>query len=341
MNLLRLAIHLVVISIGLSGTAAVAQDWAFARDQYSRPIDIKSDSIVVSLGTSRLPIKNTFLAHVDQAGAIIQVTVAGSVTKNINGTAQTEEKSAAYPFGFRANVSDEHSGQVQLPFQGTPVRHLKLRDETDKNNKAEYTNLTFDITMVRLDKPNLWTKLVQRLIGIGQGASLPTSPFGIIAGYALNFANGALSDALEDAGTGTDKKLPLGSRTLNFKVNRPVSTGTHLLILPITDEEAAHGPGYVDPNDMRGVCLHRESGTSDTIIVGRKKAGATDNDIDGCSQSTYAALVNPYVPMILETEVTAAQAGASDRAAIIQGKLAHCRMANVDEAACKELLRFQ
>ncbi|HEX6879964.1 MAG TPA: hypothetical protein VF135_06350, partial [Terriglobales bacterium] len=341
MNLPRLGIHFLVIFGVIAGATSAAQDWAFARDKYSRAIDIKTDSIVVSLGTSRLPIRNTFLGHVKEAGAIIQVTVAGSATKNVNGATQTEEKSAVYPFGFRANVGGEQSGQVQLPFQGTPIKHLKLRDETDKNNKAEYTNLTFDITMVRLDEQNLWTKLLQRLIGIGQGASLPTSPFGIIAGYALSFANGALADALQSAGTGTDKKLPLGSRTLNFKVDRPVWTGTYLLILPVRGGKASQGLGYVDPNDMSRICLRRKEGPSDTIIVGTKRAGATGNDSEECPESTYVALRNPYVPIILETELTVVQGTASEQATIIEGKLAHCRMANLGKAACQDLFQWK
>src|SRR5690242_4607757 len=97
---------LLLLCFALLPGCVSAQDWAFARDDYSNRIS-KKDSIVVSLSTSKLPTKGTFFSQVDEAGAMLQVTVTAKIAKIVNGSSQTSEESSVFPFGFRAPVSDK------------------------------------------------------------------------------------------------------------------------------------------------------------------------------------------------------------------------------------------
>ena len=272
------AVRAVLIAVVvLVSAVASAQDWAFAADEYSRAI-VPADSIVISLGTSRVPTKNTFFHQVDEAGVVIQVTVTADVTQNNEKT----QKSAVFPFAFRAPVADKNARLASLPFQGTPVKSLPL---TAQN--VRYTNVTFDLTMLRLDQPTLWTKIAQRLIGIAKTAAIPAAPFSGVATYALDFGNGVLTDVVGDVGK--EQKRALGSRSLNFNVARPVRTGTYLLIL----DDDLKGDGYADPNRLSEVCLIREVGAGDTIKVGRKQTGAIDIDSAGCLEGILSPTDEP------------------------------------------------
>lgn len=328
-TLLRNVLFLILFVCTSTFLSAQA-DWAFVRDDLSRPV-ADSDTLVLSLGTTRLPTEKTFFTHVDEAGVILQVTVTGAVTRSVNGANQTTNESAVFPFAFKAPVLDKNRPLVNMPFQGTPVKGLPLTAPG-----TIYQNISFDITMIRVDQGNTWTKIANKLISAAQGASIPATPLGTAAKYAVDFASSAMNDALADAGK--DQKLSLGSRSLNLRTDRRVSTGTYLLIL----DSSVKDDGYIDPNNLSQVCLYRQIGAGDTIMVGRTPpAGSGEKpDGDGCLKSSYRPLSNPYVPVILETDRPAGQAvGLSELSLTLErkSKIAHCRMSNKDDQQCKQV----
>jgi hypothetical protein len=273
--------------------AHAQRGWAYVRDDDSEPLRPR-DKIVVTLGHVRARTHNTFLTKVDRVGIVIQAKVSGIKRQTVDGNEVEVRQSASFPMAYLVPNPDKNKRHASLPFEQTFIPRLPLME-----GRSVINNLTIEVDLAKVEGQSTAARVINRLLAVASSAFVPANPFATGVKYVVDFASGFVSDAI--GGAGSEERIPLGTRSLNFWTKPVPKTGTYLLI---DGPEERVGGGWVDPTVLSANnCLYNQRGANSTIMVGWKVEGASDVDAEGCSQSTYTPLKNAYVPILLQTEI--------------------------------------
>lgn len=289
------AFSLIAILHLLAITSFSQQSWIWSRDDNSREINLDTDSISLVLLESRVPSGDNFIAKDTQVGLLIDSKFQGT-------TAAEPVANRDFPFMFLATteaMSDpEHKKSKILAEQRLLVTYFPLSD-----GDIKYRGISINMSLLRKQDKKVWVKVLDTLLSATNNLSLP-SPLSVGITYLNKFSTDVLQQHLPDPNK--QKRIDLG--TLSFLVsntsgelNRIVKSGLHLRLLQPTST----GPGWVNPSDWDRYCFYTKFDASNWMVqVAPKDPTAPDKDQEGCSKSKYTRLMNDYVPILIQVQIT-------------------------------------
>ena len=318
----------VLIAICVMSVSVAAQGWVWSRDDKSKPINPQTDSISLLLLESRVPSGNNFIAKDVEVGLLLDTQFSGS-------TADEKTANRQFPLMFsaptEAMTDPAHKNSKTLAFQKILVNYFPLAD-----GKTKYTGVTVEVSLLRKQDKQVWTKVLDTLLNVTKDVTLP-SPLTLGMNYLNKFSTDVLHQYLPDPNN--QKRISLGSFSFIVSndpssLNRITKTGLHLRVLPATNA----GAGWVDTSHTGNYCFYTKfDGDNWAVYVAPKDSSAADKDDDGCSKSKYTQLMNDYVPLLIEAVPKGIDKSDKRAVEMKSAGVEQCRLYHVKDENCPAL----
>jgi len=251
----------------------------------ARCINGKTDQVWLTLYRVIMTKKGGWFTTSKQAEIVITVTVK---------TKPPSTQTLSYPLSSKVNIRDYQVGQVSIPVEYTLVSGLELKQKDAAQKVVLYTGFGIDTTVINVRSESALGSTLSALGDLTGNKKLPIpdSPYTQAAGYILEFANNAVSNAIKDQNA--DDKYTSASLALNFDPTGTCgdvgpdglgfeTTGTKAILMG----EGVQGEGYV-PIDQTGSYCWTADVTPVFVLKATKKLPSKP-----CSDPSYTAAYKP------------------------------------------------
>lgn len=269
-----------------------------------RCINGTTDSLWLTLYRVIMTKKSGIFTASNQAEIIATVTV---------NTKPQSSQTLSYPLSKKVNIRDYQQGQVSLPVEYTLVSGLDLQQKNGQSNVL-YTGFGVDTTVLNVKSESALGSTLSALADFTGSKKLPIpdSPYTQAAGYLLQFANTAVTNAIKDQNG--DDKYTTTSLALNFDPQGACSdpgpdgfgfesTGTKAILM----DEGTQGSGFVPISQTGDYCLTADVTPAFLLKAAKRVPGKP------CSDPSYAAsyvpVTNNYVAYFLQKRSTSGHLG--------------------------------
>ena len=209
-------------------------------DATSRCVNASTDQVWLTMRRVILKKESSLFTTDKYAGIVVNTTISG------NTGART--KKIAFPRMIEADIESYASGHgVSIPVEFGLLEGFQLR-----NGSAAYSNVDFDLNVIKGKKKSGWGQALNALVDITKRLPMPANPFAEGFQFFADFANSVVNSSVQERKADNLKQSVVHlSFSPNGQCGAFESTGTVAIIFmtPGTENDNIVDIGKINNNE--------------------------------------------------------------------------------------------